>query len=348
MSEPLWTTRPRQGHDLHRICAFQACFPPQLPAYWLDRYPEAEVVLDPFCGRGTVLLEGVLRGRKVIGFDLLSVALALSEVKVRCAPKADVLAEIDALDLDLPVPNLPADFVPLYHEETWQQVWNLREAARSPTLTALCLGRLHGHSPGFFSGTTFNVISLPSKRIAALNEKHGTVPPPRDVKKILRRAAEKFLPEEPLVGRGVVRRADARVMPIRRPGVDLVVTSPPFLAVVDYAGVNWLRQWFLKADGTGALPLVTNDKGVYYTFLSDVLREIRRVLRTGGTCIFEVGNEELQAMVLAAAGGTFGFASVVEFDFAGHGVSKIARAMRSGEARGQETRFTSNRCVVLA
>ena len=30
--------------------------------------------------------------------------------------------------------------------------------------------------------------------------------------------------------------------------VDLVVTSPPFLDVVDYRGDNWLRNWFAGID----------------------------------------------------------------------------------------------------
>lgn len=30
--------------------------------------------------------------------------------------------------------------------------------------------------------------------------------------------------------------------------VDLVVTSPPFLDVVNYAGDNWLRCWFCGID----------------------------------------------------------------------------------------------------
>jgi hypothetical protein len=109
---------------------------------------------------------------------------------------------------------------------------------------------MHGHSPGFFSGFTFNVVSLPPERVRALSVKHGTTPPPpRDVKDILAKAARRFIPEEGLTGEGWVIGCDARRLDIPTGGVDLVITSPPFFDTIDYEDANWLRRWFLHDEG---------------------------------------------------------------------------------------------------
>jgi hypothetical protein len=45
--------------------------------------PKGGVVLDPFCGSGTVLVEGLLAGRRVVGVDANPLAVELSWLKTR-------------------------------------------------------------------------------------------------------------------------------------------------------------------------------------------------------------------------------------------------------------------------
>lgn len=356
-TKALWDLKQRQGPALHRICAYQASFPPQLPAFFLDRYPAAKTVLDPFCGRGTTLLEASLRGKVAHGCDLFPVARALSKVKLRCPPREEVLEQIDAFDLaESDAPPIPDELAPFYHPETWIQLWNLRESIPDAAVTALALGRMHGHSPGFFSAFTFNVVSLPSHRVRALNEKHGTVPEPRDVKAILRKAAERFIPELGHNGRGAVHAADARNIPLADGSVDLVITSPPFLDIVDYEGVNWLRSWFIEPNPCfrtidRAPPTVLADVDEYVTFLAEVLEELRRLLAPAGTIVFEVGPIKRKHALIdlvedAGWRAGLGIVEVLENSFAaseGKSTPKISRAMYDGA----ETTTTSNQCVVL-
>lgn len=357
-SKALWDLKQKQGPALHRICAYMASFPPQLPAFFLDRYPAAKTVLDPFCGRGTTLLEASMRGKVAHGCDLFSVARALSKVKLRCPPREEVLEQIDALDLTDDAPPLPEDFEPFYHPDTWRQLWNLRESLPDSAVTALALGRMHGHSPGFFSSFTFNVVSLPPHRARALNEKHGTPPERRDVKAILRGAAKRFIPEAGHHGRGAVHAADARSVPLADGSVDLVITSPPFLDVVDYEGVNWLRSWFIEPNPCfrpsidTEPPTVLADVGAYLIFLAEVLEELRRVLAPGGTIVFEVGPIKRKHALIdlvedASWRAGLGVVEVLENNFAaaekGKSTPKISRAMKGGA----ETTTTANQCVVL-
>lgn len=66
-------------HDIHR---YPAKFIPQLARRIIKEYShERDIVLDPFCGSGTAILEAILIGRNTIGVDLNPVAYYTSKVK---------------------------------------------------------------------------------------------------------------------------------------------------------------------------------------------------------------------------------------------------------------------------
>ena len=71
--------------------------------------------------------------------------------------------------------------------------------------------------------------------------------------------------------------------------VDLVVTSPPFLDVVDYAGDNWLRNWFAGLDGAPISTSRLAKPADWQAMARRTLQELARVTRSGGHVAFEVG-----------------------------------------------------------
>jgi hypothetical protein len=71
--------------------------------------------------------------------------------------------------------------------------------------------------------------------------------------------------------------------------VDLVVTSPPFLDVVDYAGDNWLRCWFCGIDPSAVHLTVLRKLDDWRDAMTAAFGELTRILRTGGHVAFEVG-----------------------------------------------------------
>ena len=71
--------------------------------------------------------------------------------------------------------------------------------------------------------------------------------------------------------------------------VSLVVTSPPFLNVVDYAGDNWLRCWFIDVAPSSVKLTVPRKVEDWQTAMTEVLGELYRILRPGGHVAFEVG-----------------------------------------------------------
>jgi hypothetical protein len=71
--------------------------------------------------------------------------------------------------------------------------------------------------------------------------------------------------------------------------VSLVVTSPPFLDVVQYADDNWLRCWFLGVDPESVALTVPKKLDAWASAMTDVFRELHRVLKPSGHIAFEVG-----------------------------------------------------------
>ena len=76
---------------------------------------------------------------------------------------------------------------------------------------------------------------------------------------------------------------------IQSNSIALVVTSPPFLDVVDYEKDNWLRAWFCGIDISKIPIWQIKSLGAWEAAMMNVLSEIHRVLQPGGWVAFEVG-----------------------------------------------------------
>src|SRR5690606_40851034 len=70
------------------------------------------------------------------------------------------------------------------------------------------------------------------------------------------------------------------------------LSPAPFLAIVDYAGDNWLRCWFAGIDATRVPITMARTVEAWSTAMGEVFVELFRVVRRGGFVAFEVRSEE--------------------------------------------------------
>ena len=298
-----WTAAQRQGHSIHEI-SYRACFKSQLPAFFIERLTQpGDRVFDPFSGRGTTAVQAALLGRAPAANDVNPLSAMLCAPRLDPPSVADVRARLAAIDLSCGVGDpAEADLLAFYHPDTLRQITALRAwllglgDALDPVdawIRMVAINRLTGHSTGFFSVYTMppnQAVSAGSQR--KINEARAQVPPPRDVRAIILKKTLSLLsdgrppPHPPAI---LLTGPAERTPGLADGSVDLIVTSPPFLDVVDYQGDNWLRCWFAGIDPADVGIARHRDIASWEAFVRRGFEEFARVVRPGGFVAFEVG-----------------------------------------------------------
>ncbi len=305
-----WTAKQRAANSLHEI-SYRACFKPQLPRFFIERLTApGDVVYDPFMGRGTTLIEAALLGRVPYGCDVNPLSRVLCEPRLQPPAIEEVERALEDVDFD-DVEATPRDLLVFYHRDTLRQISALRRhllaRERAGTLSdadrwvrMVAVNRLTGHSAGFFSVYTMPPNqAVSAKSQAKINQRLEQTPPPRDVRAIILRKSRQLLRDvapmmrlelNPLADRARLLVGVSSDTPqIESNTVALVVTSPPFLDVVDYKTDNWLRCWFSGIDAASVPVTLAKSVEEWQAFVTRTLTELRRVLRPGGHVAFEVG-----------------------------------------------------------
>jgi hypothetical protein len=317
-----WTAGQRQAHRLHEV-SYRACFKPQLPEFFIARLTRrGDTVYDPFAGRGTTPLQAALMGCRPVGNDINPLSEMLVRPRLEPISLHAVAKRLQAIDGG-EIASDDDELSVFFHPRTLGRIraiqdWLMARAVRGDLdgvdrwIRMVALNRLTGHSPGFFS-----VYTLPPNQatsIAAqrkINDRRGQSPPERDVDAIILKKsrgliADGFPPPHPPA---LLLTGPADATPLIADGsVDLVITSPPFLDIVDYEGDNWLRCWFAGID-PGAVRIDRHRTVAgWETFVRAAFTELARVTRPGGTVAFEVGEVRggkilLERNVIAAIAG---------------------------------------------
>ncbi len=96
---PEWKDQARLwGPALHPMCSYLASFPAALAHAFVGRYSRrGDVVLDPFSGRGTTVLQACAEGRIGVGNDLNPLAHLLTASKVEPATAAEAATRLAVL-----------------------------------------------------------------------------------------------------------------------------------------------------------------------------------------------------------------------------------------------------------
>jgi adenine-specific DNA methylase len=310
--EALWTSKQRQAASIHEV-SYRACFKPQLPAYFVERFTQpGDTVYDPFSGRGTTAVEAALHGRRVIANDINPLSAIL------CRPRLEVpdFSEIETQLARVPQPrprSADIDLSMFFHRDTLAEIIALRdylqrrrdngdENATDRWLRMVATSRLTGHSKGFFSVYTLppNQAASPESQIK-INRKLKQKPEYRDIRALIIRKSRQLCRN--LEFNDIVRlrtaAANAQFLTtaanatkqIARASVQLTVTSPPFLDVVQYARDNWLRCWFNGLDAEAISKHITMSRTIeqWTTVMAAVFSELYRITRAGGCVAFEVG-----------------------------------------------------------
>jgi hypothetical protein len=299
-------------------------FPEEFAEEQIQRYSSrGDLICDPFSGRGTTLLEGLLLGRRAVASDINPVAYCISAAKADVPRLSDIRREITVLrnryvnerdnTLERERLALPRFFRRAFYHSTLRELLFLRSALKWTEsrvhrfVAALVLGSLHGEmdkSSSYFSNQMPRTISTKPDYSIGYWDKHGLWPKKRNIFDLLQKRAAFRTREEDLPDfTGEVAIGDARnaaeLFPGSRRNVKLILTSPPYLNVTNYEEDQWLRLWFLGNEPCPTYKTISKDDRhldpvKYWKFLNEVWEGIEPLLLKGASLVCRIGAKDLR------------------------------------------------------
>lgn len=239
-------------HGLHR---FPAKFIPQVPAWALDNFADHEsVVLDPFMGSGTALVEGILRGGTTIGLDVDPLARMIARAKTTFIASErlfDLRQEVErrwsskSVPLATPMPDI-VNFEHWFNAEASAELLPLLGAIDATAATDAERDFLLT----VFSSVLRRVSNADDQSqktyVSGTNQK---TPPP--VRATFIRAFDRAISglqtlnseRQPKAAVQIPENGDATAVDVPTGSIDLAITSPPYLDSVDYM-YNMMAEYF--------------------------------------------------------------------------------------------------------
>lgn len=238
-------------HSLHR---FPAKFIPQIPAWALKEFGnESSVVLDPFCGSGTTLVEALTFCRRSIGIDSDPLACLIASAKTfdvgstRMLQLGRQLREAwvgPAGSLEPPIAGV-TNFGHWFSERSWADLQSLLASVHHIDCNA--------NERRFLLGIFSSVIRWVSNADDQTQKTYvsGTLSKcPPEVSTTFWRAFDRAIAGLVQMERtrlpgaqATVIHGDATCIDLPKESVDLIVTSPPYLDSVDYM-YNFMLEYF--------------------------------------------------------------------------------------------------------
>lgn len=324
---PLWhAISPRWGHSMHSLCSYHGMFPARLAHHFIQTYSKpGDLVADPFSGRGTTTLQARVEGRRTLSIDLSPLGYVLTAAKANPPNWAEITGLLTDLErrykrrAEREV-DVSDDIRMLFHDNTLMQLMFLREyllstkmTKWSPTqlmLAGTVAGILHGAhrldgSSMYLSISMPNTFSMPPTYVRKFIKEKNLVQIDQNVfERIRDKLARVYLDSTDGLSGHAYQRDSARLMDsevVKPESVDLVLTSPPYLRVVNYGTSNWIRLWWLGIDEVsrhGGLGRKSLDAKLdhrhsydsYKEFMRRTLRSTARILRKDGIAVFVIGD----------------------------------------------------------
>lgn len=273
-------------------------FPGRLHPAWVRRLlaaaPDGAHVYDPFCGSGTVLVEARLRGLLADGSDLHPLAVRLAHLRSCPGPALDALAA---------------------------EAERCAEGSRTRRQTPF--SKLAAGEKAFLPHVLATLIALRDEiekteddhirevllfSLTPLLDKLSSRPDREPVAMSVHALREHFLARvarwcaffEELADKpqALVHDADARRIPLQDATVDVVITSPPYPGVYDYAGAQarwakWLGITSTRHAEEGEVGRALR-RETWIHDLRGVLLGLARVVRPGGSIYFFLADGVLE------------------------------------------------------
>jgi len=263
------------------LFAWRGQFSPQLIEYLLDSYclPES-VVLDPFAGSGTVLLESAIKSLRAFGFEVNPAAW--------CFSKLYEFANMPPEEREHPIAELRHQI----EKEFPIILFSNQELSPEDVQKRIIrIGKSIGDKAKILCNALVVLLDIHNKRLT------------NDMVQSKLFALSKLVRRLPYSTAEIkVDLQDARSLPLANQSIDFVVTSPPYINVFNYHQ-NYRRSvevlgWDLLRVARSEIGSNRANRGnrfhtvvQYCIDMANVLQELARVLKSDARVVFIVGYE---------------------------------------------------------
>lgn len=364
--DPEWSfekTKPSdRGKWTHGYHRYPAKFIPQIVKKLMDEYIENQKeasINDPFFGCGTTIVSAISRGFYASGTDINRIAYLIAKVKATpLEPKIigekvrDFLASVKAIDSIQETLLKQDDLKPLIPEKHIERIDYWFDITTKNTLGKI-LRLIHLEKDEKYKNFLLVAFSHCLKNCSIWLQ--SSTKPTRDMKKkipkpydILKRHLNKMLRGNQafydIVPKSVKENIqdyvnivieDARMQPVQKNSVDLLITSSPYVTSYEYADLHqlstlWLdladnlveyRKDFIgtaykKYEGKEVRSIIGKDiinkleikdkklaKNVqaFFIDMQEVFNECYRIMKKDSRCCFVIGNTKLRGVEILNA-----------------------------------------------
>ena len=286
-------------HSIHGIYPYRGKISALDAENILSQMPKGSVVLDPFCGSGTIVYEGLKYGLHTIGIDANPIAILLSKGKINvpCYFEVvrneieDFIAKAKKLDKYPTAPEYPTS---LFHPSSLEEIMRM----------TVFFDKMSDYLKACFVGT----IALTARGCNDYKWTSSTVgkniTPKRYIPfydKLLYKAKKHFYP---VVNDSKVYLADSRnADTILQPNsVDFIFSSPPYFDCLDYTAYYARIVYdILGYDRINIKGSLIQGFENYEDDMKKVLSSLYNVLKPGGQVIFVVGDKKIHGKLINGA-----------------------------------------------
>ena len=242
-------------HGYHR---YPAKFIPQIVSRLIEKYTKpGDLIMDPFGGCGTTLVESKIMGRPSIGVDINPVAVLIAKAKITPLEPPKILKEFLELKKKLESYNNKTEIKAPAHERI--DYWFKHEDKRRLAFIFTEISKLKDQDiRDFFYCGFSNVL----KNCSIWLQK--STKPTRDLKKMPSEPIQTFVKQIKMMLRGNTKFydllkqksylqvpcevfcTDARTTPTKNHSASLIVTSPPYVTSYEYADLHQLTALWME------------------------------------------------------------------------------------------------------
>lgn len=285
--------------SIHGIYPYRGKMSALDAAQVVSQISQSSLLLDPFCGTGTIIYEAQRVGIRTIGIDNNPLACTIARGKTEPVDRNEVLDHLNhvlsrakSMTAD---PSMPASPRRYFHSQTAGQI--MRVLANADTLPNYLLSALYGSI--CVAARACNGYLWTSTSIGRINKPLRKV----DFYKTFTKKARKHLDYVGGHPEAEVKLYDARRLDsIIEESVDVVYTSPPYFDALDYTGYyTKLVMEILDIDRSAVREGLIQRHSTYRRDMKAVLGALDKIIADDGLVIFVVGDKKVRGRLIRGA-----------------------------------------------